>query len=185
MLPKRAAAFNLYTQEQADENAAAMETEEVIFGDDKGLLIEKNGTVTKLGYELGADYNDPKWEEVLNQLTEEETEELFLHGYVKTEKLESIGKPLAREADGPAQIGSFNQNPTGTGFPNAGIMAQSWNTGLSREMGRACRKRSWAVWLQWLVCSGCEPAPAVLLMAAITNIIPRTVCFPAKCAAQL
>ncbi|MEI3282474.1 MAG: hypothetical protein V8R61_07090 [Enterocloster sp.] len=56
-----------------------METEEVIFGDDKGLLIEKNGTVTKLGYELGADYNDPKWEEVLNQLTEEETEELFLH----------------------------------------------------------------------------------------------------------
>lgn len=142
LLPKRAAAFNLYTQEQADENAAAMETEEVIFGDDKGLLIEKNGTVTKLGYELGADYNDPKWEEVLNQLTEEETEELFLHGYVKTEKLESIGKPLAREADGPAQIGSFNQNPTGTGFPNAGIMAQSWNTGLSREMGRAVGKEA-------------------------------------------
>ena len=45
--------------------------------------MKKNGTVTKLGYELGADYNDPKWEEVPNQLTEEETEELFLHGYVK------------------------------------------------------------------------------------------------------
>lgn len=98
LLPKRAAAFNLYTQEQADENAAAMETEEVIFGDDKGLLIEKNGTVTKLGYELGADYNDPKWEEVLNQLTEEETEELFLHGYVKTEKLESIGKTFGKRS---------------------------------------------------------------------------------------
>lgn len=72
------------------------------FGKKQGLYIEKNGTVTKLGYELGADYDDPKWDEVLNQLTEKETEELFLHGYVKTEELENIGKPLAREADGPA-----------------------------------------------------------------------------------
>ena len=66
--------------------------------DDKGLYIEKNGTVSKLGYELGADYNDPKWEEVLNQLTEEETEELFLHGYVKTEELENIGKTFSQRS---------------------------------------------------------------------------------------
>lgn len=143
ILPKRAATFNLYTQEQADAFGKTRgDNTPLIFGDQKGLLIEKNGMVTKLGYELGADYEDPKWEEVLNQLTEKETEALFLHGYVKTEKLESIGKPLAREADGPAQIGSFNQNPTGTGFPNAGIMAQSWNTGLSRDMGRAVAKEA-------------------------------------------
>lgn len=60
---------------------------------------------------------NPKWDEVLNQLTEKETEELFLHGYVKTEELENIGKPLAREADGPAQIGSFNQNQQEPDFP--------------------------------------------------------------------
>ena len=35
------------------------------FGKKQGLYIEKNGTVTKLGYELGADYDDPKWDEVL------------------------------------------------------------------------------------------------------------------------
>ncbi len=142
MLSKRAADLNLYTKEQADDFGKTGETQELVFGDNKGLLIEKNGTVTKLGYELGADYDDPKWEEVLNQLTQKETEELFLHGYVKTEKLESIGKPLAREVDGPAQIGSFNQNPTGTGFPNAGVIAQSWNTELSRDMGRAVGKEA-------------------------------------------
>ena len=108
----------------------------------RAFILKKMELLQNLGYELGADYDDPKWEEVLNQLTEEETEELFLHGYVKTEELESIGKPLAREADGPAQIGSFNQNPTGTGFPNAGVMAQSWNTGLSRDMGRAVAKEA-------------------------------------------
>ncbi|MEI3282475.1 MAG: hypothetical protein V8R61_07095 [Enterocloster sp.] len=59
---------------------------------------------------------------------------------------------MAREADGPARIGSFNQNPTGTGFPNAGIMAPSWNSGLSQEMGRAVGKEA-GRWLQWLVCS--------------------------------
>ncbi len=48
LLPKRAAAFNLYTQEQADENAVAMETEEVIFGDDKGPLLKKMELLQKL-----------------------------------------------------------------------------------------------------------------------------------------
>lgn len=148
-LSEKAAELNLYTQEKADEfgqsfleQSESQSKNDVAFGKKQGLYIEKNGTVTKLGYELGADYDDPKWDEVLNQLTEKETEELFLHGYVKTEELENIGKPLAREADGPAQIGSFNQNPTGTGFPNAGVMAQSWNTELSRDMGRAVAKEA-------------------------------------------
>lgn len=136
-----------------------------------------------MGYELGADYDDPKWDEVLNQLTEKETEELFLHGYVKTEELENIGKPLAREADGPAQIGSFNQNPTGTGFPNAGVMAQSWNTELSRDMGRAVAKEAGQFgYSGWY-------APAVNihrspLMAETMNIIQKTAFFPGKCAGQ-
>lgn len=68
-------------------------------------------------------------------------ENLFLHGYVKTEPLSVLGKPLAREADGPAQIGSFHQIPAGTGFPNAGILAQTWNNALAREMGRAIAKK--------------------------------------------
>lgn len=68
-------------------------------------------------------------------------EKLFLHGYVKTEPLSVLGKPLAREADGPAQIGSFHQIPAGTGFPNAGILAQTWNNALAREMGRAIAKK--------------------------------------------
>ena len=137
-----------------------------------------------MGYELGADYDDPKWDEVLNQLTEKETEELFLHGYVKTEELENIGKPLAREADGPAQIGSFNQNPTGTGFPNAGVMAQSWNTELSRDMGRAVAKGSR---VSLAIAAGMHRrsiSTAVLLMAETMNIIQKTAFFPGKCAGR-
>ena len=91
-----------------------------------------------LGYGLGKNWEDPRWEEVLDQLTFSDMENLFLHGYVKTEPLSVLGKPLAREADGPAQIGSFHQIPAGTGFPNAGILAQTWNNALAREMGRAC-----------------------------------------------
>ena len=60
--------------------------------------MKKNGTVSKLGYELGADYDDPKWDEVLNQLTEKETEELFLHGYVKTERTGKYWKTISQRS---------------------------------------------------------------------------------------
>lgn len=80
-------------------------------------MVERMGSLTDLGYGLGKNWEDPRWEEVLDQLTFSDMEKLFLHGYVKTEPLSVLGKPLAREADGPAQIGSFHQIPAGTGFP--------------------------------------------------------------------
>ena len=99
------------------------------------------------------------------------------------EELENIGKPLAREADGPAQIGSFNQNPTGTGFPNAGVMAQSWNTELSRDMGRQSQRKQ----VSLAIAAGMHRrsiSTAVLLMAETMNIIQKTAFFPGKCAGQ-
>lgn len=128
-------ALNLYTPEMAqawiDENDAPITT-----GAKNGLSIEKKGVVTELGYALGADYNDAQWDALLDQLTLKEMENLVLHGYVNTAELKSVGKPKTKDVDGPSQIGSFNQT-AGTGFPSSGTMAQTWNTELALDYGRA------------------------------------------------
>lgn len=56
--------LNLYTDEMAndwiDEN-----DEPITTGAKNNLKVEENGKLTELGIELGSDYDDPKWEDVL------------------------------------------------------------------------------------------------------------------------
>ena len=91
---------------------------------------------TDLGLELGADYFDPRWEQVLDQIKSSELDALVLHGYVQENTIASIGKDKTSSVDGPSQIGSFNQIP-GTGFPMPTVLAQSFNTELARSFGLA------------------------------------------------
>lgn len=135
-MPESVASCNLYTEEMA-ENWMDPEEEPITTGADNGLLIEENGVTTELGYQLGADYNDPLWEDLLDQLTIGEMTELVTHAYSHTAALKSVGKEAARELDGPSQIGGFIGSDTGTGFSSESTLAQSWNTDLAHQMGRA------------------------------------------------
>lgn len=128
--------LNLYTKEMADAWADP-EDEEIVTGAKNELMLYEDDKVTELGLKLGADYDDEQWEDVLDQLTVDEMTNLVLHGYVKTDKVESVGKKLTKEVDGPAQIGSFNQPVAGVGFPNATVLAQTWNKQLAYDFGVA------------------------------------------------
>ena len=131
--------LNLYTEEMAkawiDESDEAVTT-----GAKNGLSItNKDGSISDLGYELGLDYNDPRWEDLLDQLTQDEMEKLVCFAYVQTAELPSIGKPKTTDLDGPAQIGSFAFwwfGSTGTGFSNPTVLAQTFNKDLSYEFGQ-------------------------------------------------
>lgn len=135
-LAENAAYYNLYTSKMANDFINP-DSPEVIFGADKGLKVYANGEVTDLGYILGEDYDANEWEDVLNQIKLDEAKNLVLHGYCNTGEVKSIGKPKLFDIDGPAQIGSFNASNIGTGFPNATVIAQTWNQRLSYEFGLA------------------------------------------------
>lgn len=135
-LSENAAYYNLYTSQMANDYIDSS-SPEVIFGASKGLKVFENKEVTDLGYILGEDFDAPEWEDVLNQITFEEAKNLVLHGYCNTAEVKSIGKPKLFDIDGPAQIGSFNASNIGTGFPNATVIAQTWNARLSYEFGLA------------------------------------------------
>ncbi|MBO6285156.1 MAG: glycoside hydrolase family 3 C-terminal domain-containing protein, partial [Bacilli bacterium] len=108
---------------------------DVVWGEDHGLRIYENGEVTDLGFQLGADYDDPDWDELLEQVTVSEALNTINKSY-GTPAINSIGKPVCHEVDGPAQIKCYYQNPPrGTGYPDAVVLAQTWNVELIEDFG--------------------------------------------------
>lgn len=126
---------NLYTQEAAEAWIDPSDAD-ITTGADNGLSIYDRNGFTELAYELGADYDNAKWDALLDQLTVDEMENLVMHGYSKTAALPSVGKIQAKEYDGPSQMGGFTgMVGTCTAFPDATVIAQTWNTELAYRMG--------------------------------------------------
>ena len=128
-------ALNLYTAD--DANGWINDADEAITtGAKNGLKIEDNGETTDLGFRLGSDFNDPRWDALLDQLTVDEMENLYINAYGGLAELKSVGKSKSKDADGPAQIGGFTGMGAGTGFPSSSTLAQTWNADLAQEEGR-------------------------------------------------
>lgn len=127
----------LYTKADAQEWAERHADAKMPVMGSGGNLRPFNGKkATELGLELGADYLDPRWEQVLDQIKSSELDDLVLHGYVQEVEIATVGKDKTSSVDGPSQIGSFNQIP-GTGFPMPTVLAQSFNVELARSFGLA------------------------------------------------
>lgn len=101
---------------------------------DKKLAV--NGVITDLGKKLGADYNAPEWEEVLNQITFNEAY-AEINRYYGSKAIDSVGKPKLTDLDGPTQVKGYNQAPRGTGYPSMVVIAQTWNQELAYEYGQS------------------------------------------------
>lgn len=127
--------LNLYTAD--DANGYINDADETITtGAKNGMKIEDNGKVTELGLQLGSDFNDPQWDALLDELTIDEMENLYINAYGGLAELKSVGKQKSKDADGPAQIGGFTGMGAGTGFPSSSTLAQTWDADLAQEEGR-------------------------------------------------
>lgn len=83
----------------------------------------------------GKEYDDPLWDELLDQLTFDEMDNLIAFGGYGTQAIESIGKVSLTDVDGPA---SLNNNFTGVGsigFPSSTSVACTWNKDLALRFG--------------------------------------------------
>lgn len=136
---------NLYTEE--DANAWIDESDEAVtFGADNGLSVTTDGYVNDLGLALGADYDDERWDTLLDQLDKEEALECILNAYCANYAISSIGKPKLTDVDGPNQIGSYGMaSSNGTGFPCEVVLAQTWDKNLAYDLGLALGKEGIAL----------------------------------------
>ena len=93
------------------------------------------------------DYNSSTWDLLLDQLTAQEMKNLVELGGFRRLAIESVGKPLQKDYDGPA---GFNTNSltgswggesvdteTWTAYPSEALMGCSWNKDLMFMLGRS------------------------------------------------
>lgn len=98
----------------------------------------KNGL--KLEELRGADYDDPRWNDLLDQMSLDDLQNAISKGGYQTAAVESIGKVRTNDCDGPASI---NNNFTGAGsvgFPAATLIGMTWDKEMAYEFGNSIGK---------------------------------------------
>ena len=103
--------------------------------DDEKPTQEDKKVTLKLADLAGADYDDPRWEELLNRLSFKDMNNLINNGGYGTASVKSIDKMQTNDCDGPAGLNNFMTKASGTAFPAEVLMAQTWNKELAYEIG--------------------------------------------------
>lgn len=97
--------------------------EEIVYGADNGLsLIDMRGL----------DFDDPLWDDLLDQLTPEDYYTMIAQSGYGTDFLASVNKPFCTDADAASGL---IYGGTGSFFPNMMTLAQTWNKDLASDYG--------------------------------------------------
>ena len=100
--------------------------------------LSYNKTEVKLYDLIGKEYKDPKWDELLNQLTVQQMVELIGTGNYNTMYIENIAKPKTIDPDGPVGFTAFMGDPSvyDTCFYASGcVVGATYNVELAYAMG--------------------------------------------------
>lgn len=104
---------------------------------DMPVMGAKNGL--SLIEMMGLDYDDPKWEQLLDQLTFDEMVSLVGDSFHWTMPVESVNAPGTRDENGPqgltATLFGAGLGVETTAFTSEDVMAATFNTKLMEEVG--------------------------------------------------
>ncbi len=115
-------ANGIYNGEEYDDPADEMPTMEA-----------KNGK--KLADLTGKAYDDPMWDELLDQLSFDDMATMINVGGWQTAQIDSVGKVGTSDCDGPAGLSNFITGAYGTAYPSEVLMAMTWSKDLAYELG--------------------------------------------------
>ncbi len=83
----------------------------------------------------GLDYDDEKWELLLDELSVSDMDSLIANGGYSTASIASIEDPGTTDCDGPAAINNNFTGASSIGFPAATMIAATWNVDLALAFG--------------------------------------------------
>ena len=96
---------------------------ELVYGANNGLsLIDLRGL----------DYDDPKWSDLLDQLTPDDYNLMVARAGYGTDYVASVGKPAGTDADSTS---GWSWGGTGMTFCNPMTVAQTWNQDIAYRLG--------------------------------------------------
>lgn len=123
------------------ENANIFEDDAAKY-DDPNAVMPTTGANNglKLADLTGVAYDDPKWEQLLDELTVNDLFSLTADGGYHTVGVESIGLSATEDCDGPTGVHS-NYNPAaGPSYPGTVMLACTWNQPLAKARGEQIAK---------------------------------------------
>ena len=113
-----------------------------------GKVLSYNKTKVKLSDLIGKEYDDPLWDELLNELTVSQMSALVGTGNFNTAAIPNIDKPRTLEPDGPGGYTNFmamSSNPPvydTTFYASECVIGATWNTEMTYAMGVAVGNES-------------------------------------------
>ncbi|SEJ45079.1 glycoside hydrolase family 3 protein [Demequina mangrovi] len=123
------------TEEASDEVLALMDPEIVPAEGEAPTYGADNGI--ELADLVGLDMDDPQWDAFLDQLTLDETIELFSYGAYKTAEVDRLGIPSMTMLDSPAGLNSLFASLEAAAYPSEIVIASTWNDELAYAVGES------------------------------------------------
>ena len=121
------------------DNADASDNATPTTGADNGLKVDDM---------TGVDYNDEKWDKLVQQMSVDELVELTGNAGWQTSAIESVGKKATTDIDGPQGLNGFNFSGTKmNAYASEVLMGMTWNVELVKQMGStyADEALSWGI----------------------------------------
>ncbi|QOL34781.1 glycoside hydrolase family 3 N-terminal domain-containing protein [Bifidobacterium lemurum] len=84
---------------------------------------------------VGLDYDDPQWEQLLDELKVSEMHLLYNKSGFNTPMIESVNKPATADTDGPAGLANFMSGWGSFNYSTDYMLASTWNVDLAQQMG--------------------------------------------------
>lgn len=128
--------------EMDEETLAAVEAN-VMGGYDSTLYDNPEDEMPTMGADngvvladmTGLDYDDPLWDDLLDELSFSDMEQLVNAGGWQTAEISSIEKRATSDCDGPAGLNNYITGSYGTTYPSEVLMAQTWSKDMAFEIG--------------------------------------------------
>lgn len=122
-----------YVLEALAKEIEASDSPEPEFGIDNGLQLEDM---------KGVAYDDPKWDDFMEQFTYKELRKIVTHAAYKTLPVDRLGVPQTLLMDGPAGFNYFFGEFEAAAYPAEAVVASTWNQELAYSMGESSGKEA-------------------------------------------
>ncbi|MFA6829424.1 MAG: glycoside hydrolase family 3 N-terminal domain-containing protein [Bacilli bacterium] len=129
--------------------------------DENDVMPTTNNTAPGLTLQdvKGLDYDDPKWQTLIEELSVDELATLSAHGGFGTDAIEKIGKAKATDSDGGTGFTSSVASGDGghaTKYPAASVLGQTWDWKKAYKWGNAIGTEGQALNIQGWYAPGCN-----------------------------
>lgn len=114
-------------------------------GNDATMPVTNRANGYVLSNLRGLSYDDPAWDELLDQLTDGDyanANKVLINGAYNTGAIESIGKPATQDFDGPQGFSSLMGSTGCCAYCSEVVVASTWNDELASDMGIAIGEES-------------------------------------------